>query len=67
MKNDTDASDRLSTPISANLPGLATHFVPEGSRRTACGLYGLHFSSNLARKVDCLSCRRTRLFRDYAI
>jgi hypothetical protein len=49
------------------LPGIATHFKPKGSRRIACGLAGLHFTSPLAKDVDCQRCRKTKLFRDYAI
>jgi hypothetical protein len=49
------------------LPGIATHFKPNGSRRIACGLAGLHFTSPLAKDVDCLRCRKTKLFREYAI
>lgn len=55
-----------TTTRKAALPGLATHFCPEGAMVTACGLVGLYFTSPLARKVDCRSCRRTRLFRNYA-
>ena len=48
------------------LPGLATHFRPEGCRHTACGMCGTFHTSALAREVDCLRCRKTKLFKAYA-
>lgn len=59
--------EQAAKPVNPRLPGIATHFCPEGARRTACGLQGVHLGSPLAREVDCLRCRKTEMFRKYAV
>lgn len=59
--------DPVDKDTRPRLPGIATHFRPHGARRTACGLQGVHLGSPLAREVDCLRCRKTEMFRKYAV
>lgn len=46
--------------------GVPHHFVPAGARTSACGIFEPKLSASIARDVDCVKCRRTKLFNAYA-
>ena len=46
--------------------GIPTHFVPEVAFTSACGIVRPRLSASMAAEIDCLSCRKTKLFKQYA-
>ena len=47
--------------------GIATHYVPEGSRATMCGLVGAPYRTPDPARTDCLRCRRALTARSRAL